>query len=131
MVEVGAAHGPGVPVDHAEVDPPHEVGGVGDDELAGGAPGGELHDRGLQPLGGVVGDALLKEGLARDPVDPPLHHGGPLAEVHEHGLGALDVVGDQVELGEAGLGEVELGGARDPQLAASSDVLLRVAASHW
>ncbi len=127
MVGVGAAHRPGVPVDHAEVDPPHEVGGVVDHELAGGATAGELDDRGLQPLGRVIGDALLEEGLAGNAVDPALHHGGALAQVHEHGLGALDVVADQVELGEAGLGKVELGRTGDPQLLARGldrDVLL-------
>ena len=34
MVEIGAAHRPGIPVDHAEVDAPDEMGGVVGHELA-------------------------------------------------------------------------------------------------
>ena len=41
MVEVAAANGPRVPVDHAQVHAPHEVCGVVDDELARAAPAGE------------------------------------------------------------------------------------------
>jgi hypothetical protein len=116
MVEVGAPHGPGVPVDDAEVDAPDEVGAVVGDELARVAPAGEGDGGGLQPVGGAVGHALLEEGLAADAVDPALERGGPLAQVaHDGGL-ALDVVVDEIDLGETSVGEERLVGIADAHL---------------
>ncbi len=119
MVEVGAAHRPRVPVDHAQVRGPDEMGRVVGHQLARVATAGERDSRRLQPFGCSIGDALLKEGLARDPVDPPLHDGGSLLQMAHHSLLALDVVSDQVELREARLGEEELVRFGDAQLPAT------------
>ena len=121
MVEVGAADGPWVPVDHAEVHAPDEVRGVVRNELARGAAAGERDGRGLDPLRRRLRHALLEERLARHPVDPALHHRRALAQAAEDRRGALDVVVDEIELREAALGEERLGGAADAQLAAAED----------
>ena len=100
-VEVLASHRPGVPVDHAEVHAPHEVGRVVGHELARVAAAREGHGRRLQPPRRAVGDALLEEGLALHAVHPALHHRGPLAQPAHHRLLALHVVLDEIELRDA------------------------------
>ena len=117
VVEVVAADRPGVPVDHPEVHAPDEVGGVVGHQLARGAAAGEGDGRGLDPLRRRAGHALLEERLALHPVDPALHHRRALAQVTDDRRRALDVVVDEVELGEAALGEEGLGGTADAQLA--------------
>ena len=108
MVQVRAPHGPRVPVDHAEVDAPDEMSGVVRNELAGVPAAGEGDGRGLQPLGGAIGHALLEEGLALDAVDPALHHGRALAQVAHDGLVAVHVVVDEIHLRQAAVGEERL-----------------------
>ena len=65
VVEVGGEDGVGVELDAAEVDGPGEAGGVVDDDLFGGAAGGEGEGDGAEPVGAGlgVGRALLVEGL--------------------------------------------------------------------
>ncbi len=76
MVEVGGADGVGVELDAAEVDDPGEGGGVVDDDLFGGAAGGEGEGDGADEVGEVVGGALLVEGLAVGAVDEALEDDG-------------------------------------------------------
>ena len=116
-VQVVAARRPGVEVDHAEVDRPHQVRGIVGDELLGRAPGGERHGRGLQPLRHVARDALLPDRLLEDAVDEALEHGRALAQVDRHRLRRLEVVLDEVELRPAGVREVHLGRVGQPDLA--------------
>ena len=117
MVEVAATNRPRIPVDHAEVDRPHEVRGVVGHQLARMAPAGEGHGGRLDPLGCAVGDALLKEGVAVDAVDPALHHRRALFEVaHDRDL-ALEVVGDEVHLREAERRKEHLARVADAHLA--------------
>ena len=97
MVEVAAPNRPGVPVDHAEVDSPSEVRGVGGDELAC-----------VRPLGnGTVAVSasparcrarVLEEEIAVDAVDPALERRRTVAQVPYGRLLALEVVVDEVEL---------------------------------
>ena len=61
-VEVAAAHRPRVPVDHAEVDAPGEVGRVVDDELARGAPAREAgRSRSSATSGALSGTRFWKK----------------------------------------------------------------------
>jgi len=115
-VEVGAADRPPVEVDHAEVDGPHEVGGVGRRQLARRAAGGERDDGGLEPLRRGVGHALLEERLSVGPVDVALEHRGPLAQVDQRRLGHDEVVLDEVALRVPGLREEQLAGIRQSHL---------------
>ncbi len=68
--------------------------------------------------GAPLGTRFWKKGLPCDTIDPALHDRGALAQVTHDGLLALDVVGDEVQLGEARLGEEELVGFGDAQLPA-------------
>jgi hypothetical protein len=116
MVEVVPPHRPWVPVDHPEVRAPDEVRRVVGHELARVAARRERDRGGLQPLRRAVRDALLEERLARDPVDPALHHGRPLAQVAHDRLLALEVVVDEVELRQPALREEHLARAADAHL---------------
>ena len=80
--------------------PQIEVGGVVGHELGGAATRREVHGRGLQPLGALLGHALLEEDLAGDPVPPALEHRRAVVEPADGRLGGLQVVVDEVELGE-------------------------------
>ena len=53
----------GVKLDAAEIDDPGESGGIVDDDLVGGAAGGEGEGDGAKEFGEVFGGALLVEGL--------------------------------------------------------------------
>ena len=67
MVRVGRQIRPQVQPETAEVDRPHDVGDVGDDQGVGrGAVGGRDDGR-LQPLRSAGRDPLLEEGLASGP----------------------------------------------------------------
>ena len=83
MVEVRPAHRPGIEVDHAQVQRPHHVRGVGDHQLTRLAPAGEAHRRRLEPVRRAGRDPLLEEGLAGDAVTVPA---GNLAPVVLRGL---------------------------------------------
>ena len=119
MVEVGAAHRPRVPVDHAEVHAPHQMRRVVGHQLARVAAAGKGDGRRLQPLGRAVGHALLKERLALHAVHPALHHRRALAQAAHDRLGALDVVVDEIELGQLALREEQLAGVAHAQLVAA------------
>ena len=108
VVDVLPPRRPWVEVDDAEVVGPHEVGGVHRAQLLGCAPGRERHRRGLQPVGDLLRHALLPDRLLLDPVDEALHHRGPVAQVHEGGIGRGKVVVHEVVLREPGLREVDL-----------------------
>ena len=117
VVEIGASHRPGIPVDHAEVHAPHQMRCVVGHQLARVAPAGKRDGRRLQPLRRAVWHALLKERIAADPVDPALHHRRAIAQAAHDGLGALDVVLGEVQLGDLRLGEEQLAGVAQAQLA--------------
>ena len=59
--------------------------------------------------GKCLGRALLPEPLAVDPVGEPLEVERPARQVREHDLGHVAVVGEQVALDQAGVGEERLG----------------------
>jgi len=100
--------------DAAEVDGPHEVGDVGDDERPRGGAVDGPHVGGGQPVRSEVGDALLEEALASGPVGEPLHHHGAVTHLAHDLLLDGEVVAHEVELGLAACGEEHLGGAADP-----------------
>ena len=119
VVEVRAAHRPGIPVDHPEVHAPQQVGPVVGDQLAGVAPAGEGHGGGLQPLRRALGHPLLEERLPAHAVHPPLQDGGAVAQAAHDRVLALDVVVGEVELRQAGLGEEHLARVAQANLAAA------------
>ena len=117
MVELRRADLPRVPVDHAEVDAPDEVGGVVRRQLPRRPAARERDGRRLQPVGRRVGDPLLKERLGGGAVREPLEHGRAVAQLVEHRLGEPQVVVDQPALGDPRLREDQLVRTGDPDLA--------------
>ena len=117
VVEVRTPRRPRVEVDDAEVDRPDDMRGVARDELGRAAATRETHGRGLEPLGSVLGNPLLEEELLVDAVDEALHRRRALGEVAAGSFGDVDVIGREVELGEARLREVHLARAREANLA--------------
>ena len=109
----------GVEFDAAEVDDEGESGGIVDDDLFGGAAGGEGEGDGAEEGGEIGGGALLVEGFGLSAfkagsVDEALEDDGTVANALEGSGCDGEVVADEVELGELGFaGEVELLGVRD------------------
>ena len=99
---------PRVEVQRAEVRRPDHVGELGDAELVGVPPGGEGDPGGLDPLGTLLGDALLVDRLALGPVRVALELGRPLVEGAHDPVPDREVVVDEVELRLAARREVHL-----------------------
>ena len=119
MLEVVGAHRVRVEVDAAEVDDPGEGRGIGHDDLFGRIARRVVQCRGLDPVGTLLGSALLEERLLRDALHEPLQHHRPAVDAAQGAVGDGEVVVHDVELGEAGLGEHDLVGVRDANLAAA------------
>ena len=77
VLGVGGAVRPHVEPEAAEVHRPHEVREVGGDQRARRRAVRRADDRRLEPLGRVVGHALLEERRARRAVREPLHEHRP------------------------------------------------------
>ncbi len=115
--------GPGVEGHRGQVGQVDDGGGVlADDVVDSPAAAPALDGDGADPVREVVGGALLPEPLAVDPVGEPLEVEGPAGQVREHDLGHVAVVGEQVALDQAGVGEERLadaghldGAPADPQ----------------
>src|SRR4029434_1384440 len=104
--------GPGVEGHGGQVGQVDDGGGVLADYVVDGpAAAPAFHGDGADPVGEVVGRALLPEPVAVDPVGEPLQVERPAGQVREHGLGHVAVVGEQVALDQAGVGEERLGDA--------------------
>ena len=116
-----------VEVDAAEVADPGEARGVIDDDLVGGPAGREGQGRGPDELGQVLRRPLLEERLARGPIDEALEGHRPATGAAQGALGDRLVVGDEVQLGVAGLGEIDLARVRDGHVVPvdPEDLLLR------
>ena len=119
MVEVGGADGVRVKFDAAEIDDEGEAGGVVDDDLFGGAAGGEGERDGAEE-GGEIGWVRAFGRRARagrsegGSVDETLEDDGAVANALEGSGSDGEVVADEVELGELDFaGEVELFRVRD------------------
>jgi hypothetical protein len=117
VVEVGGPDRVRVEVDAAEVDHPDELGGVVDDDLLGGAAGGEAQLDGVDPVRARLGGPLLEEGLLLRPVDEPLQrHRAPVDAAHR-ALCDCEVVAHQVQLGQPGTRKEHLVRVGDRDLA--------------
>ena len=113
VVEIAGADGVGVKLDAAEVHDPGEAGGVVDDDLFGGAAGGEGEGDGAEEGREVVGGAFLVERLGlfvgeACAVDETLEDDGPGLNTAERARCDGEEILDQVELRELDFaGEVE------------------------
>jgi hypothetical protein len=107
-----------VEVDAAEVDHPGERSGVADHDLLGGGAGGVLQGDRVDPVGPLLRRPLLEERLLVEPFDEPLEDHRAAGDPAQRAVGYGQVVGDQVELGQAELDEHHLVGVGDRHLAA-------------
>ena len=116
MVEVARSDRMRVEVDAAEVDDPRQRGAVVDDHLVGGAAGRERELDGAHELRDRLRRALLEECLTLGAVDEALEGHRAVPDADERAVGDREVVADEVELGDAGIGEEELAGVADRDL---------------
>src|SRR6185436_4168429 len=89
---------------------------IADHDLLGGAARREAELDGLDPVGSRGGRALLEEELALGAVHVALQRHRAAGDAAERALGDREVVGDEIELGVSGLGEVDLVRVRDGHL---------------
>ena len=122
--------GPDVEAEAGEVDRPRDVGEVGGHERPRRRAVDGLHRRRLEPVGRVVGDALLEEVLLADAVREALHQHGPAAHRAHQRLLDRRVVAHEVELRDPGVREQQLARAGDPHLAPGQLEHLGFAAGH-
>ncbi len=109
---------PGIPVDHAEVDTPHEVCGVvGDRARARSGRSGKCTVVVCEPVGAVSGTRFWKKNSPATPSTQRLSVVGRSRRCAHDRLVTVQVVVHQVELGEAGLGKEQLARVGDAQLA--------------
>jgi hypothetical protein len=100
------------------VDHPGEGSGVVEHREDGRVAAREP-DELLADVVGVGGDTLLVEEVRLDPVRIPHHVERAAAEVREGTVRDVDVVPDEVTLGQSALGEEDLVRVRDRDLAAA------------
>ena len=127
VVEVLGADRVRVEVEAAEVRDPGEAGGLVEHDLVGGPAGREGERRRPDPLGRVVGGALLEERLLLGAVDEALERHRPAAHARQRPVGDREEVADEVELRVPGPGEVHLVRVADRDLAVADleDLLAR------
>ena len=102
VIEVLGPHRVRMEIDAGQVDDPQELGGVAQDDLVGGAPGGKAELDGLDPVRPLLRRPLLVEELLVDAVDVALEDERPAAGRLQRRPGDRQVVVGQVELGVAG-----------------------------
>jgi len=108
VVEVGGPDRVRVELHAAQVDDPGQAGGVVDDELLGGAAGGEGESDCAEEGGQIGGSALLVEGLGFGAVDETLEDDWAIANALQCPWSDGEGVADEVEFGELDIaGEVE------------------------
>ena len=102
-----------------QVGHPGQGRGVPGHHLLGRAAGGKAQGDDLDPVRPLLGRALLVEELAVDSVGVADEHVRAAARSAQGALGHRQVVADDLELGDAGLGKVDLARVRDRDLAAA------------
>src|SRR5262249_41635419 len=90
---------------------------------------GELDS--LDPLGSMLGSALLEEGLALGTVHVTLEHDWSSGDAAQRPLGDRGIVLHEVELGVTGLGKEDLVGVGDHDLAAGNRQHSLARLAHW
>ncbi|TMF63913.1 MAG: hypothetical protein E6I14_04445 [Chloroflexi bacterium] len=108
-------------LDASQVRYPGKTGRIGDDRKVRLVPGWIVDVHGLEPLGMRHGHALLVEKVALDPVGVPLHLHRTARHVMQDSVGDVDVVLDEIALGQAHLGEEDLVEIGDLDLAACDE----------
>ncbi len=110
VVGIVGVRRPNVEAEAPEIDGPRDVREISGHERSRRGPVRRADDRRLEPLGRVVGYALLEERVAARAVREPLHQYRPAADRARDRLGNRQVIADEVELGLAPLREQHLPG---------------------
>ena len=108
VVDVGTARGPGMEVERREVRRPHHLRHLRHAERVGVPSRGERDAHRLDPLGSLLGDALLVDRLRRGTVRVALEIRRPVAERPDDAVAHRAVVLHEVELRLLALAEVDL-----------------------
>ncbi len=116
MIEVGGSDWMRVQVDAAEIDDPGQRRVVVDHDLVGGAAGGKRELDGANVVGDRLRGPLLEECLTIGAIDEALEGHRAVADPDDGAIGDGEVVADEVELGDAGIGEEQLAGVGDGDL---------------
>src|SRR5437868_12548845 len=112
---------PRVELDASEIRDPREASGVGHHREVRLVPGWVADVDRFEPVRMRIGNALLIEEVAIDAVRVPLHLHRASGHVVQHGVSDVDVVADEVALGESGFREEHLLDVGDLDLAAGDD----------
>ena len=105
-----------VEVDAAEVDRPHQACRVVQHRLLGGRARGILQLRDVDVVGPLLGRSLLKDRLFGDALDEPLEDHRPVGHPPQRARSDIEVIANQVHLGDADVREDDLVGMRDRHL---------------
>jgi hypothetical protein len=109
---------PGVQVDATEVDDPREASRLGHHGEVGRAPAAGKDDvNGFEPVGMRGGNTLLVEEEPVHAVRIAQHLHGAVADMREDDVRDVDVVADEVALGQPALREEDLVEVRDRDVA--------------
>ncbi|SHT56184.1 Uncharacterised protein [Mycobacteroides abscessus subsp. abscessus] len=117
VVQVIGTHRMRIEIDTAEVDHPGQRCRIGDDGLPGGGPARIVQLGRGDPIRALFRHALLKHRLLRDALDEPLQDHGPVAYPAQRSLCDIEVVVDQVALGDARVGKNHFIRVRDGDIA--------------
>ncbi|SHU16053.1 Uncharacterised protein [Mycobacteroides abscessus subsp. abscessus] len=117
VVQVIGAHRMRIEIDTAEVDHPGQRRRIGDDGLAGRGPARIVQLRRGDPIRTFFRHALLKHRLLRDALDEPLQDHRPVAYPAQRPVCDIEVVVDQVALGDARVGKDHFIRVRDGDIA--------------
>ena len=130
MVEVARSDGMWVEVDASEVDDPRQGGRVVDHHLVGGPAGRERELDRAHELRNRLRGPLLEERLAGCPVDEALEGHRAVPNAEQRAVGDREVVPDEIDLGDAGIGEEDLARVADRDLVTVEGEGLGLGARH-
>jgi hypothetical protein len=112
MIQIGNPRRPHVLRDRVLIRDPEQRSRVGHDRVVDDAVFLRHFDA-LQPLRKALGDVLLPEPLLADSRRIPLHRHRPAAQVRQHHRRDRLVIGSELSLGDAVIGEEHLVRVRD------------------
>jgi hypothetical protein len=117
MVEILGLHGMRVEVDAAEIDRPHQAGGVAQHGFLSRGARGVLEFGDLDEVRALLRRSLLKDRFLGDALDEAFQDHRPTMDAAQRAVGDREVVIDQIELRDAQIVEHHLVRMCDGQLA--------------
>ena len=130
MVEVLGAHRMRMQLEAGEIRHPRQRRRVARHDFFSRAAGRKAQRHDLDPRRPRLRCALLKEEVAVGAVGVADEHVGPSAGAAQRAVGDGEVVVDEIELGDAGLGEQDLARIRDRHFLSRDDEPFRSLLAH-